>query len=579
MKKHHWIQTITAALLAMLLCPVSVRAAASATVERADKLVSLHLFRGTGVTEDGERVYDLDATPTRLQGLIMLVRLLGAEEEALRLGNATPFTDVSYNSAGYVSYAYRQGITKGTTSTTFTPGTALTARTYITFLLRTLGYSEEEGDFLWGEQTDLAASLGILTEEEARALAFSTLTRGDMVDLSYATLTCTLKGEARTLAEKLRDEDVFTQEEGEQADVLRDRSGEQEEETPPDNHPAAHETDDGTKTVDYAKTILSTSEGDMTAYVLRINTANPRVRVKAAHVDAALGHTASFSRIVEDAGEPLAVLNANFFSSGSVFKTPIGHLMVEGKFLYANSGLSSLGIRADGQIEIGRPAVFTRLRAGEDEWSAYEINTAEQAESGSVLYTPAYGERVSIQNDGWILLVENDVIAEFYSVVSGASVTIPPGGCAVYMGTGYATTPYFRIPQKGAGISMEYYLRVEDEEGFTLEGVESIVSGAPRLLKGGELETGLEEGFTGTRFTTLSTPRTAAGIDRDGQLVLVSVPDGATIPAMREAMRMLGCVDAFNLDGGASCALYYDGAFLALPTRELTSTLQVFVDG
>ena len=63
---------------------------------------------------------------------------------------------------------------------------------------------------------------------------------------------------------------------------------------------------------------------------------------------------------------------------------------------------------------------------------------------------------------------------------------------------------------------------------------------------------------------------------KDGKLVLVSVPS-ATIQQMRQLMLALGCVDAFNVDGGASCGMYYNGSFLATPGRELPVTLQVFV--
>ena len=62
----------------------------------------------------------------------------------------------------------------------------------------------------------------------------------------------------------------------------------------------------------------------------------------------------------------------------------------------------------------------------------------------------------------------------------------------------------------------------------------------------------------------------------DGKLVLVSVPS-ATIQQMRQLMLALGCVDAFNVDGGASCGMYYNGTYLSKPGRELTVTLQVFV--
>jgi hypothetical protein len=195
-----------------------------------------------------------------------------------------------------------------------------------------------------------------------------------------------------------------------------------------------------------------------------------------------------------------------------------------------------------------------------------------------VLYTPAYGEQVVMKNGGWALTANQGVITEFYSVSAGAAIQIPVEGYVVYMGGGYASTPYFRIPQKGSLISMEYYLRVEDEEGFELDNVRNIVSGAPRLVKDGETVTDLEAGFTEARFTTASSSRTAIGVNGAGELLLISVPAGATIQQMRELALELGCEDAFNLDGGASSAMYYKGNYLTVPSRELTVTLQIFVD-
>lgn len=66
------------------------------------------------------------------------------------------------------------------------------------------------------------------------------------------------------------------------------------------------------------------------------------------------------------------------------------------------------------------------------------------------------------------------------------------------------------------------------------------------------------------------------GVNAAGKLLPVSTP-AATIQQMRELMLSLGCVDAFNVDGGASCGMYYNGSYLATPGRELTVTLQVFV--
>lgn len=449
------------------------------STSRADKLYSLHLFRGTA---DG---YQLHRAPTRMRGLVMLIRLLGQEEAALACTDPVPFRDLTWGET-YTAYAYARGITRGTGPDTFNPGGKLSARNYVAFLLRALGY-EDEVDFTYGETLTFAAGISLMTAEAAGKLEKLALNRGDMVDLSFAALTCRMKGGGRTLAEKLRDDGVFTTAEGRAAGVL-DGSGWIYQYVPYDD-----------STITYAKKTLA----GVTAHVLTVNTANPRVTVKSALVDDTLGYTAAFSKIVKDSGVAAAI-NGNFFAAYSSFKTPIGHVMVDGEFLYGNSGVTSLGITADGELRIGRPALFIRIKpASGAAWAAYELNTSSQTATGCTLYTPAYGKSVAIKTDGSLLTVRDGAIAEF------------------------------RV------VTLEYYLHHEDAEGFTLDGVESVISGAPRLVQDGEIVTTLEAGFTEARFTTSSTPQTAVGVNAEGKLLLVSVPK-ATIQQMRELMLALG---------------------------------------
>ena len=74
----------------------------------ADKLSTIGVFKGT------ENGYELERQPTRLEGLIMLIRLLGKEAEALKMSQEpSAFTDVPDWGMGYVNYAYKNNLTKG----------------------------------------------------------------------------------------------------------------------------------------------------------------------------------------------------------------------------------------------------------------------------------------------------------------------------------------------------------------------------------------------------------------------------------------------------------------------------------
>ena len=108
----------------------------------ASALKTMHLFRGS-FTGFGQG-FDLEMAPTRIQALIMFLRVLGEEDAALAYtGPALPFTDIQpgSNSAKYVGYAYAKGYTNGYTATLWRPNQTVSLNQYTEFLLRALGYS------------------------------------------------------------------------------------------------------------------------------------------------------------------------------------------------------------------------------------------------------------------------------------------------------------------------------------------------------------------------------------------------------------------------------------------------------
>ncbi len=167
--------------------------------QAADYLYSLGLFRGTGSNPDGSPVYELERTPTRFESVAMLVRLLGAEDEALAGSWRTPFRDLYPWAAPYVGYAYAEGLTNGTSADTYDGSDPINASQYLTFVLRALGY-ESGVDFQWQTSWQLTNALGITA---GQYVTYGSFSRGDAALVSARALSVNVKGQDYTLYEAI----------------------------------------------------------------------------------------------------------------------------------------------------------------------------------------------------------------------------------------------------------------------------------------------------------------------------------------------------------------------------------------
>lgn len=175
--------------------------------EHAVNLKLLGLLKGTGTG------FELERAATRIEGAVMLVRLLGKENYALQAHLSHPFKDVPSWADSYVGYMYNAGITSGVSADSFGSGLTLTAAQYAAFVLRSLKYSENENDFTYGSALDKAANVGILSSTAALNLKEGgTFIRDTIVMMSYNALTAKLKGSADTLIDKLALEDKVVSE-------------------------------------------------------------------------------------------------------------------------------------------------------------------------------------------------------------------------------------------------------------------------------------------------------------------------------------------------------------------------------
>lgn len=108
------------------------------------------------------------------------------------------------------------------------------------------------------------------------------------------------------------------------------------------------------------------------------------------------------------------------------------------------------------------------------------------------------------------------------------------------------------------------------------DGFETVLSAGPTLVQNGAVCLfPRDEGFSDPALFGRKM-RTAVGVTADNQLLLVAVQKPIYMKELAKIMLHLGAVNAVDLDGGSSTALYYDGKQIARPGRRLTNLLVVY---
>jgi len=163
----------------------------------ANMLKVINVFRGTNLG------FELEREPTRIEGGVMFVRLLGGENEALARNYEHPFKDVPEWADPYVGYLYKYNLTNGVSSDVFGSSLNMQAKSYITFILRALGYDDSIGDFTWHNALEYAFSHGLINQEVYQELKGDIFYRDQVAKLSYDALFSKLKSYEATLGEKM----------------------------------------------------------------------------------------------------------------------------------------------------------------------------------------------------------------------------------------------------------------------------------------------------------------------------------------------------------------------------------------
>jgi exopolysaccharide biosynthesis protein len=207
-----------------------------------------------------------------------------------------------------------------------------------------------------------------------------------------------------------------------------------------------------------------------------------------------------------------------------------------------------------------------------------------------VRFTPAFGADLPSGPGAQVVLDSTGRV-----ISAGPRGGEVPAHGTVFQGIGAAADWLTAHASPGRRIHVSEDIRDTSGRRVELDSGDSIISAAPTLVKNGRISIdAATEGTVdpqdlsfGYAWANVRQPRTMAGIDAKGRLLLATVDgrqvggsEGFTLYEAAEFMRSLGAVQALNLDGGGSTTMVVDGRLANGPSdatgeRAVGDTIQV----
>ena len=267
------------------------------------------------------------------------------------------------------------------------------------------------------------------------------------------------------------------------------------------------------------------------------------------------------------AGAKLSINGTYFAAYNGDIPLPYGTLVKNGKPLHITDIGSTIGFTSDNKVIID--FVKTRIKGyvnGVETWTSYRINRHTPDNSATIMYTPEHEGNITLPA-GWVGVVCLDGKVVKYTAMPR---TVPKNGLILVM-----TQDKKEKYPVGASIDYKVQYTPTKTKQEDWDKVTCALSAGPSLMINGQL-TGdpKNESFTEAKILTQSTQRSFIGVTANNQVVAGTV--SASVAELKNIVKAMGLQSAMCLDGGASSGLYYNGAYLTSPGRNVNNCINFY---
>jgi len=329
------------------------------------------------------------------------------------------------------------------------------------------------------------------------------------------------------------------------------------------------------ESVTYRAQSVKFSGGTRSVNAVYVNMNDKSIRVKEQLAKNQVGQTDNFKNIVAQANdsntEVLAAINGTFFNSDTDMK-PNGTIQSEGRFYHLGSTGSVIAFSSDNKVSVEamRALIKGTINEGQDSWYAWNINSMNDNNDSIIIFDQAYGKTTPKHDRTSIVIDECRVTA-----IKKGQASIPANGYVIVLKDNFYIKKFHIGDKVNYTIETSKLTSASQKAPVDWSSIVTSVGAGPTLLKNGSiLANGKSEGFTENKINVDRNQRSFAGVTRDNILIMGTVLN-VNVKELAEICKKLGMIDAINLDGGASSALYCNGKIITPAGRKLSNVMVI----
>ncbi len=330
----------------------------------------------------------------------------------------------------------------------------------------------------------------------------------------------------------------------------------------------------------YPPISIKVGEKSYDVYLVWVDLNDPLIKVDLSLAKNKIGTVASLKALSQGRDqdeEIVAAINASFFNM-KPDSQPASTLILDGAIEHIAEGGSIVGF--DGDNKMHSDVIGIKIEGSVNNqweypynWSSWNINHLFYQPEAVMIFNNHYTGEFP-EGTVYTIAVDQHTVVGKYDYIP----EIPTNGYIIVQ----RTAQFLDLFNIGDRVDFKFRTVKKDVNGqltdipLPFNNIENAAGAGPMLIKNGKKVLNAKaEGFHIAKFNNGAAKRSMIGVNQNNGLALLVSKNRITLDELCDIALQLGLTDAFNLDGGGSSGLIYQGDYLVKPERKVSNAFVI----